>query len=236
MLKYLSIKRYTNSSDRKLASTIKNLFGYVPRNLDLYKQALRHSSAAKNKVSNERLEFLGDAVLNSVMAEYLFKLMPHAGEGLLTQSRSRIVSRQNLNKLALKLGINNLLVKDIHGHAPVSVFGNAFEAVIGAMFLDQGYAKTHKVVLQYIIKRHLNIDKLIKEDTDYKSRLINICQKQKVPVRFVLLHEEHRGHKKTYHVGVEVKGKIQAESKNHSKRAAEQLAAMAALEEMGEII
>jgi ribonuclease III len=235
LLKYLSIKRYTNSSDRKFASAIKNLFGFVPRNLDLYRQALRHSSAAKNKTSNERLEFLGDAILNSIMAEYLFKLMPHAGEGLLTQSRSRIVSRQNLNKLALKLGINNLLVKEIHGHAPVSVFGNAFEAVIGAIFLDQGYKKTHKVVLEYIIRRHLNVDKLIKEDTDYKSRLINLCQKQKVPVRFVLLHEEHRGPKKIYHVGVELKGKVQAESKNHSKRAAEQLAALAVLEEMGEV-
>lgn len=234
MLKYLSIKRYTNPSDRKLARSIRNLFGFAPKNLDLYKQALRHSSAAKNKTSNERLEFLGDAILNSVMAEYLFKLMPHAGEGLLTQSRSRIVSRQNLNKLALKLGINNMLVKDIHGHAPVSVFGNALEAVVGAVFLDQGYVKTHKVVLEAIVKRHLNLELLIKEDTDYKSRLINICQKQKTPIRFVLLNEEHKGHKKLYHVGVEVKGKLVAESKNHSKRAAEQLAAMSVLEEMGQ--
>ncbi|HXB41739.1 MAG TPA: ribonuclease III [Bacteroidia bacterium] len=234
MLKVFSIKRYTNSSDKKLAQSIKNLFGFKATNLDLFKQALRHSSAAKNKTSNERLEFLGDSVLNALIAEYLFKLMPNAEEGILTQSRSRIVSRQNLNKLALKMGIDSLLVTDIRGHLPGSVFGNALEALVGAVFLDQGYKKTQKIILEKIIKQHLQVEILINEDTDYKSRLINHYQKLKIPLKFLLISEEHDGKKKIYHVGVEVNEKILAEAKHPSKRAAEQLAAMTVLEKIEE--
>lgn len=218
-----------------MAQSIRNLFGFTPRNLNLFKQALRHSSASRKQVSNERLEFLGDSVLNALIAEYLFKLMPSAEEGELTQSRSRIVSRQNLNKLAMKMGIDHLLVTDIHGHVPGSVFGNALEALVGAVFLDQGYKKTQKIILEKIIRQHLQVKELINQDTDYKSRLINYGQKSKIPVKFVLLSEERDGSRKIYHVGVEVSGKITAEAKHHSKRAAEQLAAMSVLEEMGEI-
>lgn len=236
MLKYLSIKSFRNSSDKKLAQSIKNLFGFVPGNLDLYKQALLHSSAAKhNKPSNERLEFLGDSVLNALVAEYLFKLMPTAEEGVLTQSRSRIVSRQNLNKLARKMGMDQLLVTDIKGQLPSSVFGNALEALVGAIFLDQGYLKTQKIILQKIIRQHLQVDKLIHEDTDYKSRLINLFQKQKKSLKFILLSEDADGHRKIFHVGIEAQGKLLAEARNPNKRAAEQLAARAVLQELDEL-
>lgn len=235
MLKVFSIKRFRNPSDKKLAQSIKNLFGFTPSNLDLFKQALRHSSAARKQVSNERLEFLGDSVLNALVAEYLFKLMPNAGEGVLTQSRSRIVSRHNLNKLAHKMGIEILLVTDIRGHLPSSVFGNALEALVGAIFLDQGYQKTHKIILQKIIRQHLQVETLIKEDTDYKSRVINFYQKKKIPLKFRLLGEIYEGDKKIYHVGVEVNGKILAEAQHPSKRAAEQLAALTVLEEINEV-
>jgi ribonuclease III len=230
LLRYLSIKRYTNSSDKKLAQSIKNLFGFTPKNLDLFRQALRHSSAAKNLKSNERLEFLGDSILNSLVAEYLFKLMPNAEEGILTQARSRIVSRQQLNKLALKMGVDNLLVSDIKGSLPSSVFGNALEALVGAVFLDKGYVQTKKIILQKIIKQHLQVETLISEDTDYKSQLINYCQKQKTPATFKVISENREGTKKVYHIGVEINGVMIAEATNPSKRVAEQLAAMAALE------
>ena len=232
MLRYLSIKRFTNSSDKKLAQSIKNLFGFTPKNLDLFKQALRHSSAAKNLKSNERLEFLGDSILNSLVAEYLFKLMPNAEEGILTQARSRIVSRQQLNKLALKMGVDNLLVSDIKGSLPSSVFGNALEALVGAVFLDKGYVQTKKIILQKIIKQHLQIETLINEDTDYKSQLINFCQKQKTPPTFKVISEGREGAKKVYHIGIEINETLVAEATNPSKRAAEQLAAMAALEKL----
>jgi ribonuclease-3 len=232
LLRYLSIKRYTNSPDKKLAQSIKNLFGFTPKNLDLFRQALRHSSAAKHQKSNERLEFLGDSVLNALIAEYLFKLMPNAEEGLLTQARSRIVSRQQLNKLALKMGLENLLVTDIKGNLPTSVFGNALEALVGAVFLDRGFVKTKKIILEKIIKQHLQVDTLINEDTDYKSQLINLCQKQKTPASFKLLSENKSGMKKTYHVGIEINNELIAEASHTSKRAAEQLAAQHALEKI----
>jgi len=234
LLRYLSIKRYTNSSEKKLAQNIKNLFGFYPKNLDLFKQALRHSSAAKKQKSNERLEFLGDSILNSLIAEYLFKLMPNAEEGILTQARSRIVSRQQLNKLAMKMGINNLLVTDIKGNLPPSVFGNALEALVGAVFLDIGYAKTQKIILQKIIKQHLEVETLINEDTDYKSQLINYCQKQKTPVNFKVISEDKEGLKKVYHIGIEINDILVSEATHTSKRAAEQLAAQHALEKIQE--
>ena len=232
MRRLFSIKRYTNSSDKKLAQSIKNLFGFTPKNLDLYRQALRHSSAAKNQKSNERLEFLGDSILNSLVAEYLFKLMPNAEEGILTQARSRIVSRQQLNKLALKMGLENLLITDIKGGLPASVFGNALEALVGAVFLDIGYSKTQKVILQKIIKQHLQVETLIYEDTDYKSQLINYCQKQKISANFKVLSEDKDGAKKIYHIGIEINDAIVAEASHTSKRAAEQLAAQHALEKI----
>lgn len=232
MLKILSIRSFSDPSDKKLAKSVKNLFGFQPSNLSLFRQALRHSSVARKEVSNERLEFLGDAVLNTVMAEYLFKLLPSAGEGTLTQARSRVVSRQNLNKLALKMGLDHLLVTDIKGSLPASVFGNAFEALVGAVFLDQGYKKTKKIVLEKIIRQHLEVATLINEDTDYKSRLINHCQKNKIPLKFLLLAEEKEGSRKIYHVAAQVHQKQEGEAKHPSKRAAEQLAAMAALEKI----
>lgn len=235
MLRYLSIKRYTNPSDKKLAKSIKNLFGFTPKNLDLFKQALRHSSASKNQKSNERLEFLGDSVLNALVAEYLFKLMPNAEEGVLTQARSRIVSRQQLNKLALKMGLENLLISDIKGSLPSSVFGNALEALVGAVFLDKGYMQTKKIILQKIIKQHLEVDTLINEDTDYKSRLINYCQKQKTPANFKVISEKREGTKKVYHIGIEINNELITEATHTSKRAAEQLAAMAALGKIGTV-
>jgi ribonuclease III len=123
-------------------------------------------------------------------------------------------------------------VTDIRGHLPSSVFGNALEALVGAIFLDQGYKKTQKIILQKIIKQHLHVEELIQEDTDYKSRLINHYQKIKKPIRFVLLSEGHDGKRKIFHVGVEIEGKIRAEANHPNKRAAEQLAAMTVLEKL----
>jgi ribonuclease III len=158
--------------------------------------------------------------------------MPNAEEGILTQARSRIVSRQQLNKLALKMGLENLLITDIKGGLPASVFGNALEALVGAVFLDIGYSKTQKVILQKIIKQHLQVETLINEDTDYKSQLINYCQKQKISANFKVLSEDKDGAKKIYHIGIEINDAIIAEASHTSKRAAEQLAAQHALEKI----
>ena len=232
MLKYFQITRYKNSSEKKLAQSIKNLFGFYPKNIALFQQALTHSSAAKHSKSNERLEFLGDSILGTIVAEYLFGILPNKDEGVLTQVRSRMVSRVQLNKLAVKLGIDKILNTDIKGNISYTLYGDAFEALVGAIYLDIGYAKTKKILFEKIIKQHFDINTLLNEDTDYKSRLINFCQKNKTPLQFVLISENMDGVKKMYHIGIEINGEIISEAQNASKRVAEQLAAHAAIEKL----
>jgi ribonuclease-3 len=231
LLKYFQITRYKTPSEKKLAQSIKNLFGFYPKNISLFQQALTHSSAAKETKSNERLEFLGDSILSTIVAEYLFSILPNKDEGILTQVRSRMVSRSQLNKLAVKLGVDKILHTDIKGSISFTLYGDAFEALVGAIYLDQGFVETKKIILT-IFKRHLEIQTIINEDTDYKSRLINLCQKNKTTLQFVLISENMDGVKKMYHIGIEVNGEIIAEAQNASKRVAEQLAAHAALEKL----
>ena len=231
MLKYFQITRYKNPSEKKLAQSIKNLFGFYPKNISLFQQALTHSSAAKETKSNERLEFLGDSILSTIVAEYLFSILPNKDEGVLTQVRSRMVSRSQLNKLAVKLGIDKILHTDIKGSISFTLYGDDLEALVGAIYLDAGFIETKKIILT-IFKRHLEIQTIINEDTDYKSRLINLCQKNKTTLQFALLSEDMDGVKKMYHIGIEVNGEIIAEAQNASKRVAEQLAAHAALEKL----
>lgn len=231
MLKYFQITRYKNPSEKKLAQSIKNLFGFYPKNIALFQQALTHSSAAKETKSNERLEFLGDSILSTIVAEYLFSILPNKDEGVLTQVRSRMVSRSQLNKLAVKLGIDKILQTDIKGSVSFTLYGDALEALVGAIYLDAGFIKTKKITLE-IFKRHLEIQTIINEDTDYKSRLINLCQKNKTTLQFALISENMDGVKKMYHIGIEINGEIIAEAQNASKRVAEQLAAHAALEKL----
>ena len=231
MLKYFQITRYKTPSEKKLAQSIKNLFGFYPKNISLFQQALTHSSAAKETKSNERLEFLGDSILSTIVAEYLFSILPNKDEGILTQVRSRMVSRSQLNKLAVKLGIDKILQTDIKGNISFTLYGDALEALVGAIYLDIGFVKTKQIIIT-IFKRHLEIQTIINEDTDYKSRLINLCQKNKTTLQFVLISENMDGIKKMYHIGIEINGEIIAEAQNASKRVAEQLAAHAALEKL----
>jgi ribonuclease-3 len=232
LLKYFQITRYKTLSEKKLAQSIKNLFGFYPKNIALFEQALTHSSAAnKETKSNERLEFLGDSILSTIVAEYLFSILPNKDEGVLTQVRSRMVSRSQLNKLAVKLGIDKILHTDIKGNISFTLYGDALEALVGAIYLDAGFITTKKTILT-IFKQHLEIQTIINEDTDYKSRLINLCQKNKTTLQFALLSENMDDIKKMYHIGIEVNGEIISEAQNASKRVAEQLAAHAALEKL----
>ncbi|MEO8762500.1 MAG: ribonuclease III [Bacteroidia bacterium] len=235
MLNIFQINRYKTPSEKKLAESIKNLFGFYPKSIALFEQALTHSSAANQQIrSNERLEFLGDSILGTIAAEYLFGILPNKDEGVLTQVRSRMVSRIQLNKLAVKLGIDKILRSDIRGSVSYALYGDAFEALVGAIYLDLGYVKTKKILIENIFKHHFDINTLINEDTDYKSRLINFCAKNKLPLQFVLIDENMVGVKKFYHIGIEISGKIIAEAQNPNKRAAEQLAAGKALEDLEE--
>src|SRR5476651_2484852 len=156
------------SPDRNYVRKLKILLGFIPGNMSLYRMAFRHKSIATNvkkgvKNSNERLEFLGDAVLGSVVAEVLFKLYPYKDEGFLTELRSKIVSRVNLNQLARKLGLEQLIEYDsrmLNSARQGSLLGDAFEALVGAIYLDKGYDFTKSFLVNHIIKSHIDIHTL----------------------------------------------------------------------------
>ena len=237
--KLLSLLNKKNfKSDKNFKSWIKITTGISPDNIALYHQAFAHSSVSVKRsgttISNERLEFLGDAVLGAIVADYLFNLFPYKDEGFLTQLRSRIVNGQNLKELAIKFGFNIFLKASLTRDEKTksSAYGDAFEAFIGAVYLDAGYKKTKQFVISKIIKHHVDVDSLVKTNEDYKSQLQIFCQKNKVPLEYRLLSEDREGAHKKYVIQVVVDGKPYTTFENYSKRFAEQKAAQLTLEEL----
>jgi ribonuclease III len=222
-----------SKSDAQFQRGLKNLLGFTPGNLSLYRQAFLHSSK-RGAVNNERLEFLGDAVLGAVVAEHLFKLFPYKDEGFLTQLRSKIVNRQTLQHLAVKLGIDKHLVIGLKESekSKSSVYGDAFEALIGAVYLDKGFVTCKNFILKRIIKVHIDITELVHTDTDFKSQLQIYCQKHKLNLEYRLLNEVQRGKDKIFTVQVFINGKPYVRFENYSKRVAEQKAAQLTLDEL----
>lgn len=167
-----------------------DLFGIYPNNVELYKLALIHRSASVfmpdgTPVNNERLEFLGDAVLEAVISEYLFIEFPDQSEGFLTQMRSKIVSRQTLNTLCINMGLAGHIVSNAAGGVVQKhLNGDALEAMIGAIYLDKGYDTVNRVIIETILYRFLNLENMTETETDFKSRLIEWCQKSKHRIHF----------------------------------------------------
>lgn len=221
------------SNDKILYHSIKNIFGYFPSNIYLYKLAFRHKSATNKKlngirINNERLEYLGDAILSAVIADFLFRLFPYKNEGFLTEMRSKIVSRVSLNKLSLKLGLNqliNLESSSSNSTKAKSAGGDAFEALIGALYLDKGYNYTYKILINRIVNVHFDMEQLIISEISYKSKLNEWAQKQKRHTVFKVEEEIGEKHKKQYLVAVVVDDKIIAKSQDYSIKGAENLAA-----------
>jgi ribonuclease III len=223
------------SEDKELYSSIKNIFGFYPGNIFLYKLAFRHKSIAKElnngtRVSNERLEFLGDAILSAVVADHLFKMFPIKGEGFLTEMRSRIVSRASLNKLSQKLGLDKLIQASSEGNNVYkSMNGDAFEAVIGAIYLDKGYQFTRRIIIEKVVQQHFDLDELENNDTNYKSRLIEWAQREKRSIEFLLISEVGHGYNKQYVVEVLIDKQPYGKGRDFSIKGAEQNAAMKTL-------
>ena len=222
------------SPQRKLVKTLKNLLGFVPGNINLYRMAFRHRSVAvslKNgvKSSNERLEFLGDAVLGTVIAELLFKLYPYKDEGFLTEMRSKIVSRVHLNQLSRKLGLDQLIEFDARTvNFPTkqgSLLGDAFEALIGAIYLDKGYEFTKSVILNRIVNPHIDIHTLELTETNFKSKLIEWCQRHGKDFTFELIANQEDEHTKLFTINALVDGEIVGQGRDFNKKNAEKLAA-----------
>jgi len=175
-------------AEKEIAKFLKNVLGFKPRNLDVYKMAFIHSSASSkdpvcNAINNERLEYLGDAVLSAVIADYLFKKFPLHSEGPLTEMRSKVVCRDHLNKLSRKMGLEKFVVVESHTE-PKSIHGDVFEALIGALYLDKGYKKTKDVIINKILLTFMDLDSVLQEEHNYKSKIINWAQKNNHKIRF----------------------------------------------------
>lgn len=215
---------------------LKNILGFKPDNLRLYEIAFIHRSASftldhGRKVNNERLEYLGDAVLDAVLSDHLFELFPDANEGFLTKIRSRIVNRDVLNQLAVSLGIDKILVSNINVlHPTRNLYGDAFEALIGAVFIDKGFKKTKKLILNNILLKHLNINEIVSTDTDYKSLVFEWVQKNKSKLVFTYKEEYDFDLKKSiFSTTLIIDKKEYGEGHGSSKKEAEQEASRQAL-------
>ena len=217
---------------------MRNLLGFSPKNISVYRLALIHRSAGEKLpdgtlISNERLEFLGDAVLSAVVAKYLFQRFPFENEGFLTETRSKVVSRKNLNGLARKLGLPELVTKNQENNRyGSSLGGDALEALVGAIFLDRGYPAAEKFVLDRMTDNFVDLDKLLIEDANFKSRLIEWCQKVKQPFEFEVLKQTIDGHKPSFTIQVLVDGKSVGKGTDRTKKRAEQAAAKEACEKL----
>ena len=220
-----------NPQDRALYEYIHNILGFYPKNINLYRVAFTHKSMSEEKVgnyhvSNERMEYLGDAVLGLVVADFLFHTFPTQPEGFLTEMRSRIVSRVSLNRLSQKLGFDDYIrhAPDMSGQAR-SMGGNAFEALMGAIYLDRGFNFTKHIIIDRIIHIHVDLEEVQNTDVNFKSKLLEWAQKQKKNLVYKVIEETGAGNKKQYHVQVFIDGKPYADAFDRSIRGAEQLAA-----------
>lgn len=214
-----------------LIAAIQNIAGFTPSNLELYRLATVHSSIAKEngqgyKESNERLEYLGDAILGAAVADFLFKKFPFKPEGFLTEIRSRIVNREALNLLARKIGVANIVQFDQkNAHLQQVILGNTLEAIVGAIYLDKGYIRTKKFVIDKLINPNYDVDDLVNSDSNFKSKIIEWAQREGKDVRFEILNVKKGRNHKEFTAQVFVDNEAKGTGYGNSKKKAEQDAA-----------
>ena len=213
-------------------------FGYRPKNVELFKRALTHKSISNNsdELSNERLEFLGDAILDSVVAEFLFTKFPNEDEGYLTKIKSKIVSRRTLGMIGSEMEISSIMRYNKGRSIKLeTIEGNAFEALIGAIYLDGGYKSAQQSIKHHIFRKYVNLIQILEEEIDFKSRLFIWSQKKRLPISFEVVTEESDGVDWKYVVKVIINEQEYGRGLGSSKKKAEQAAAKETLELMGEV-
>ena len=209
---------------------IYQITGFKPKDIEVYQKAFTHSSVNKidkngQIISYERLEFLGDAMLGSVIAAYLFKEVPNQNEGYLTKMRAKIVSRENLNNLGKQLGLIELVNSNIsQKHFGENIYGNLFEALVGAIYLDRGYLVCEKFINKKLIAPYVNIERLEGKIISYKSLLIEWCQKHKRPFAIKVEEEESAEVQKHFSAQLFIDGKVVSKARATSKKKAEETA------------
>ena len=225
-----------HSRDKAYYKALDGIFGVCPNNIELYKLALIHRSASLflddgTPINNERLEFLGDAVLESIVSDYLFIEFPEQNEGFLTKLRSRIVSRASLNKLAVRIGLDrHIITQGNYSSQQKNLYGDALEAMVGALYLDKGYDFTNRLIINHLLNRYIDLVDMTEQETDFKSRLIEWSQKNKRALSFDTvpspLYTQKIPH---FHTSVSIDGQPTGTGEGHSKKSSEQKAALSAL-------
>lgn len=237
MIFLFKIYNYYLSRDRNLVRKLNSLLGFTPVNLSIFKLAFAHKSGPSDKAyamqNNERLEYLGDAVLGTVVAEYLFKKYPNADEGFLTKMRSKIVKRKSLNLIADNMGLDVLLSEFNQTKLSRSMLGNALEALIGAVYLEGGYRKTKWFIVYHVLRNYVDIHELEQLDDNYKSRLLEWCQKNGHTISYKLIARYKFDKRDKFKVAVVINGDKIATADDFNKKSAEQAASEKALLEMG---
>ncbi|PZX61223.1 ribonuclease-3 [Algoriphagus ratkowskyi] len=228
---------FLSEKDKRLATSIKLMIGSRPFNLSLYRLALTPSGLGEEtsqgfRLSNERLEFLGDAILGAVIAEFLFQKYPFRDEGFLTETRSKLVNRETLNDTGIKIGLRKALDMEIgerHFTGNKSLYGDMLEAFLGAIYLDKGYHFTKKFIIQRILL-HFDVENMIATTTNYKSKIIEWSQKENKDVEYVVLSVIGNQRFKEFNVSLQVAGVEIAQGKGSTKKKAEQEASKNACE------
>ncbi len=236
------LKKGNSKADQKLITAIKNIAGITPSNIALYRLATLHSSISREndsgyKESNERLEYLGDAVLGATVADYLFKKFPFKDEGFLTEIRSRIVNREALNLLARKIGIANIVQYDSkNSHLQQVILGNTLEAIVGAIYLDKGFLRCKKFVIDKLIVPNYDLDALINSNPNFKSKIIEWAQREGKDVKFEILDVKKGRNHKEFTAQVIVNNEPMGTGFGNNKKKAEQDAALKTCEMLNILI
>lgn len=234
------IQRFYNRffhPEKEFLERLRPLIGFTPARLSIFKLAFSHKSNPSDKAyaiqNNERLEFLGDAVLGTIVAEYLFKKYPNANEGFLTKMRSKIVKRSTLNQIGDKMGLDVLLQEYSQTRLSRSMLGNAVEALVGAVYIERGYVGTTTFVVNKLLRSYVDIHELERFDDNYKSQLLEWCQKNGQTVSYKLVARYKFEKRDRFKVAVLVDGEKLATADDFNKKSAEQTASEKAMKSLG---
>lgn len=234
------IRRFYNyylHPDKELARRLRQLIGFTPLHLPLFKLAFFHKSTFSTRdyaiSNNERLEFLGDAVLSTIVGEYLFKKYPNSDEGFLTKMRSKIVKRNSLDEIADKMGLDLFLANYNQTRLSKSMLGNALEALVGAVYIEVGYERTKQYVVRRILRKYLDIHELEGFDDNYKSQLLEWCQKNGHSIEYKVVAKYKSEKRDKFKVAVFVDGRKMGTADDFNKKSAEQLASERAMTTLG---
>ncbi len=226
---------FLSKKEKDFRKQLSNVLGFTPGNVELYRTALSHRSVREGAdENNERLEFLGDAILSSIVAHYLFMRYPYKEEGFLTEMRSKMVNRNQLNAIAVKIGLKKItLFNKLDNSLKVSqIFGNTLEALVGAVYLDRGFEETNKWVTRHIINSHLFLSDLESIDINLKNKLYGWANKQGKTLEFQTIAEKFENGRRLFTIGAYIEHELVAEGQGFNKKDASQIAAQKALEKL----